>query len=240
MPIAGFYFDGFSSSDGFDEPNVFTRWRDKLIAEPGFSSLVLNRKRETELLTDRWKRLEKLSPWLSDDDADIHVLAYSLGCHLAVRFATELIRDIQRIRSFWLIAPDPKFQDNEYDRSDPPSAYGEAHTFWGGADSPGHYFCERLARISKAKQEQEIQVIYSKADAVARWIDDNEKGNVQKMQENCPDCDWIEVRAPLAIDLIQNNLQPAQEPGDVSVHQQLFTKWLMNDFERRFPQSLNR
>lgn len=160
MPTSCFYFDGFCKSELEKRPNALSAW---LKTTSELSELVINRRIDkSDSLKTRWCRAKKLIDRFCDRQVTtIRILGYSMGCHLAVRFADELIATAG-VRDFclWLIAPDPKFRHNELDESELPSAYQEAHEFWD-ADCPSERPCSTLNHLTKSVENQ-IQVIYSK------------------------------------------------------------------------------
>jgi hypothetical protein len=121
--------------------------------------------RESDILTKRWDRALTLLR-SSRRPSRVSILGYSMGCHLAVRFAWACMRLRVAIDRLILLAPDPKFCETPLDR-DPQgrNAYSEARTLWSVGD-PGNAFVGTLRTV---KARRGIVYAYSKRDTIALW-----------------------------------------------------------------------
>lgn len=185
----------------------------------GITNVVLNMGiNDIESLKSRWRRLRATQLSLWTDKTDIHILGYSLGCHLAVKFAAEAAI-IKRVKELVLIAPDPKFQRNLLD--DEEFAYEQATELWHSAGCPGDDLCLNLRSVSE-EIEQKIHVIYSEDDTVALW-----KDNVEIMKRKCGGdrFQWsnVTVSNPAENDWFRVQLEPSKARGEFWIHEQVFT-----------------
>src|SRR5579862_3354646 len=233
MSIACVYFDGFTSLGLDKEGNAFLKWRDDIFRAKAYFNwvdaqrplgkaldywlsaeadcrLIINEKaNESDSLITRWHRLQRHFVWLLDSGADVHILAYSLGCHLAVKFASELQKQKRNtIKSFKLIGPDPKFRPNDLDAIEP-SAQEQVRELWSPS-SPADSFCAKLRGISEATKGQ-VRIIYSEDDNVALW-----EGNTEILKRRCPDGKNFEWKP--------SNEQPGKACSEFWIHYQLFTE----------------
>lgn len=218
MPTSCFYFDGFCKSELEKRPNAFSSW---LETTPDPLELVINgRMSEKDSLKSRWRRAKSWVNRLSQrPDTTIRILGYSMGCHLAVKFAAKL--PAKRVGDLWLIAPDPKFRPTDLDKLKSPSAYKEAQDLWDTDGLPGDRFCSNLKRLSQLV----IHVIYSRGDPVAVW-----DGNVKMMKHRCKGKEgdgfqWHDVRinSPARVGGVTFRLRPKKASSEFWIHQQLFT-----------------
>src|SRR5690348_5053388 len=92
-----------------------------------------------------------------------------------------------------------------------PSAYEPAQEFGHTPNRPGESFCRNLNMIAE-RMEKKVQIVYSKEDKVAVW-----ERNVQTMEQECPNCEWVEVAVnqPRVIELPHTWLQVELQPIEV-------------------------
>ena len=105
----------------------------------------------------------------------IHLLAISMGCHVAVHSAiTSWVEP--RLVGLDLVAPDPKYRPCARDRVEAQrgerSAFDDARELWL-AESAGPPFTAALGRVAASVP---CRVVYSRDDEVAEW-----PGNVELM-----------------------------------------------------------
>jgi hypothetical protein len=218
MPTAHFFFDGFSPVANTGEPSAMTAWLDR----DCLSLLAINQNIAqvgVDSLCSRWRRARGWIDQSSGQGDVVRVMGYSMGCHLAVKFADEA-RSTRTVRDIWLIAPDPKFRENILDKIDPPSAFEQAQDLWGTCEAPGKAFCAAVKRLSESGHQ--IRVVCSRADTVAGW-----EGNVEVMRSECEKdrCCWYEVAVGEGVECggITFRLDPKRAEGENWVHSQLFT-----------------
>jgi hypothetical protein len=176
------YIDGFCRSDLTRHAGAFSEWRRAHVADG--PKLIINQKADdTDSLRARWGRLQSLSSWLRKTKAEVHILAYSIGCHLAVRFAVEQLGQPRRgsnIRCLDLLAPDPKFRHNGLDENESSSAYDQVAEFWAPCKQPGECLCTHLLDFSQRSPRAKIHIVYSEDDEVALW-----ERNTRIMKTRC-------------------------------------------------------
>ena len=169
-----------------------------------------------ETLSDR---LDRFVTWLDHEPAghhrSIHVLAYSMGCHVAVRFAGEL-GPHHRVVGFDLIAPDPKYRTGEMDRIEAArgerSAFDQARELWNGR-RPGPAFTAALRAVAATSP---CRVVFSRADEVAEWHE-----NAELMRTALAGTDtitWIEAAPGRAVR--DNGVTVSVQHGD-EIHRSL-------------------
>ena len=222
MATACFYFDGFWKSELGKTPNALSAW---LETTSDLSEAMINcRINASDSLRRRWDRANALLDRIRKRrGAAIRILGYSIGCHLAVKFACGLAekRRAKHI-DLWLLAPDPKFVSNVLDEREPPSAYGEAQELWNTHKSPGKRLCSALNHLSGLTDEGQIEVIYSTGDTVALW-----EGNAELMNERCGGdrLRWspVAINSTTTIGGVTFRLRPRRASSEYWIHQQLFT-----------------
>lgn len=103
----------------------------------------------------------------------VSILGYSMGCHLAVRFACRCARLQIPIDRLILLAPDPKFKETVLDREPQErNAYREVGSLWRSND-PGRCF---VAALRSVRTLRGMVFAYSKCDKIAQW-----RGNVEHL-----------------------------------------------------------
>jgi hypothetical protein len=213
------YFGGFQQRrlpDG--DHNAFSRWLCWLYnRQPVPTTVVINLRKSAESLQNRWCRFQAMNGRLLTDSVYLHIMAYSIGCHLAVKLASD--RDlVDKVKELWLLAPDPKFCPNVLDNDD--SAYQQAQVFWETAGRPGDELSARLALISAGR----IHVVSSKRDPLTLW-----NGNAEIMLSRHTQGDTIDRQivedAQVKTDWGNLVFDPCDARHDFWVHEQLFTKW---------------
>lgn len=161
------------------------------------------------------------------DEADLSsrfiVVGYSMGCHLALRFAQRLAG--QQVRQLGLIAPDPKIKRTNLDDVDTfagnRSAYDEACDLWQ-SDRPGLAFEKAMKELGPLPRRPILR--YCTSDEVAEF-----DGNVERLTEVDG---WDIVEVPLAtlreldvhvsehwvhdamVGMIRRVLQPTEDEDD--------------------------
>jgi predicted alpha/beta hydrolase family esterase len=214
MPITCFYIDGFHNIDLARRPNGLSSWLGPLKHE-GDSVLTINaRFNKADTLKSRWHRLKRA---LNGKPRNIYILSYSIGCHLAVKLASQ--RSIARwLQELILIAPDPKFQKNQFDRLEGQrSAYNQVKDVWEPKSS-GEQFSKQLNEIAKRCR---TFIVYSAADPVAVF-----PRNVEKLVKRCPYVNNLNVMVnglPATDSRFRIELRPDQAECEAWIHAQLFT-----------------
>jgi pimeloyl-ACP methyl ester carboxylesterase len=222
MSVTCVFFGGFHQSELDAGPNAFSAWIDHC-HERGVTTVVLNmRMGRSDSLSSRWRRFNAMhhSLWSSTDD--VFILGYSMGCHLAVKFAAET-EVAERVSELSLIAPDPKFRPNVLDAEE--SAYEQAKELWDTDGYPGDSLCLHLNRA--AAKVPTVHILYSPEDEVASW-----EGNAEIMMRKCdPRFHLSEtaVGTPAKNDWFQVQLEPSNARGEFWIHEQLFSKLRKNE-----------
>jgi pimeloyl-ACP methyl ester carboxylesterase len=209
------YIDGFEQSRLGDEPNAFSEWRNHFVQDEN-TVLIINQCLG-DSLKNRWERLQKRLAALSDE-VHFYILAYSVGCHLAARLAIDLR---ERIKSFVLIAPDPKFRTNDLDDIQSPSAFNQVKVLWEPLLDPSERFCAKLNALS---ENVKVEIVYSKDDEIALW-----DGNTEIMEQRCRGDGfvWSEVGTVSMANpsgMFHVGLSPQTACSEFWIHKQLFTK----------------
>lgn len=220
----GAFFGGFRQGQLSPESNAFSSWAQTLDTLDECLVNLWNGSDE-DLLVRRWERMEPHLQRLAKKRLTVHVLGYSMGCHLAVKFAHELravCGDRAELRSAYLIAPDPKFKESDLDRTGA-SAYDEAARLWQTAQEPGRSFAARL-RTLPGHSNASIHVLYCKRDSIALW-----KGNVQTLKADygANGLDWHEASVDVGAgidEVFRWKLAPADALSESWIHEQLFNK----------------
>ena len=92
----------------------------------------------------------------------LHVLAFSMGCHLAGRFIDHVIssNNLVSIGHVLLVGVDPKFRPGAQDIHERTlgidSAFDEASRLWEDIGAPGKAFTETLKKISVASESMRV------------------------------------------------------------------------------------
>ena len=146
-------------------------------------------------------RHERSLQWLSTElvhGGILHILGYSMGCQLAVKFAQTVLDHADGrtdLGSVTLVAPDPQFRRGHQDfverQQGITSAYDEARDLWSVGDSAGPKFVEALRCVANAC-EYGCRIVFCKDDGVAEWAD-----NVELMSMQLKDCAairWVETK----------------------------------------------
>jgi hypothetical protein len=214
------YFDGFhpQAQGAANKSNALSCWLGKWNPD----SVAINTRLNAECLKARWRRFKAthLSLWEKPPD-QLHVLAYSIGCHLAVRFLADWPVG-ESLKTLCLLAPDPKFRSTILDDAD--SAYEQAKDLWDSVGCPGDHLCLNLP---KATTDVAIRVIASKDDPVAIW-----EGNAELMKRSCDERNykhygWSDAAVNQIIETEWGKLtlKPCEARRDHWIHTQLFTNW---------------
>ena len=134
-------------------------------------------------------RVERLLQWNAargDPAAPVHLLALSMGNHVAVHVA----QNIDVVGEVVLVAPDPKARPVGRDEQETSigmaSAFEEARAFWGGVEVPAVPFSSAL--VALASRARRLRVIYCRTDGVAEW-----KGNVDALVTGLATVDGVEL-----------------------------------------------
>jgi len=217
------FFGGFRQDMVEPPGGVFKSWIEGLGA---VNESIMNLwSGNGDSLQRRWTSAEAAVRRIHDLTAKVHVLGYSMGCHLAVKFALDLFAAGTGNVSFgdvYLIAPDPKFIRNELDDKDGPesSAFEEAKTLWGTRDAPGEAFARTLQALP-SQLGSVVNLVYSEADSVAQW-----KDNVARLRIECGDphqFHWTEAWIGDVTDgRVHCKLIPPDASDEFWVHDQLF------------------
>lgn len=193
----------------------------------------------SDTLLARWQRS---TAWIddfvipsaerADDDEqekeDIVVAGYSMGAHLALRFAVELMerpKGAEPLKKVYLFAPDPKSRECRMDHGDKArhekSAYEEAQEFWQLLGPPGAMFIAKVRFLAQQIGGGSVFAVYSKDDEVAEW-----DGNVSELVElgrlliNCVEASTTK---PITFgDNLQVMLNPSAARSEIWIHDQLF------------------
>jgi hypothetical protein len=217
------FFGGFRQSTLDQHPNAYSSWVKTVAALGGLENCILNLCRGIgDSLLTRWQRLERILKCVSERKAKVHILGYSMGCHIVVRFAHELCAINTGSISFgdlYLVAPDPKYIRNDLDSTE--SAYDEAQRLWNTTDVPGNTFALRL-RTLPIRLSCNVYLIYSKFDPVARW-----DANVETLVTQCAGqgLEWKEIKicGTATRDQLYVQLDPEKAQDEYWIHHQLFT-----------------
>jgi hypothetical protein len=222
------YFGGFRQNKFKEACNAFSEWVKQFSGRSNLTLLLnlwLGNTKDT--LRTRWERFASHLPRLCASEADVYVLSYSLGCHLAVRFAADaLLRD--RVRSLDFVAPDPKFCRTPPDNHETPSAFDEAKEFWGTDGRPGDCFSDNLEKLVTPGSNPRVHLLCSEEDEVAVW-----KDNVELIERRFPNAfNWYKVsvgkdRSNGRDSRWEVKLCPGQASSEFWIHEQLFAnaKW---------------
>ena len=130
------------------------------------------------------KRLETVISVLGDCEScstrTLHVLALSMGCHLAARFIDRVISSDNSISigHVLLVAVGPKFrpgaQDTHGSTLGIESAFDEALQLWGDVGTPGRALTDTLNKISR--ETESIRLVLCHTDGIAE-----RKNNVDRL-----------------------------------------------------------
>lgn len=193
-------------------------------------SINLWRGNTLDAISARWSRATR---WLRNlNEAAVTerivIAGYSMGAHLAVRFAAELI-ERQRSRAIdnvFLFAPDPKFRECALDAhcksNGDTSAFGEAQQFWQTDGIPGAEFAAKLRFVGTEIGHGRIFATYSADDEVAEWSD-----NVKRLLDESAPLPGTFVAVTIGDianigDRLQTRLDPAAAASETWIHEQLF------------------
>lgn len=136
---------------------------------------------QSDSLAQRWRRATEWLGVLPKPERFI-VAGYSMGSHLAVRFALQMMLMERRIDGIYLFAPDPKFRICQEDRNDKDrgdaSAYEEACELWQSSRSPGAEMtatsCGVARKVREVRKVGEVWITYSKLDKTSEWSENVE------------------------------------------------------------------
>jgi Serine hydrolase len=222
MSIVCVYIDGFGSRGPLERAlHPIPEWwkRCESLNVTGF--VVNTRLHEHETLTGRWNRLSRLAGLVANETS-FYILAYSMGCHLAIKLAVKLAAEKaqHQVKQLLLVAPDPKFLPNDLDELESPSAYKQAKKLWHTSDTPGKCFSSALKKVCEMIGPTKPHIIYSEDDLVAFW-----PGNTKKLKEKCPDAAWhaVTLTAGATCENVHVALKPDEIRDELSVHRQLIT-----------------
>lgn len=187
------YFGGYRQSTLGAPPTAFSSW---IKCIDGLYDCHVNLWRENgDSLLARWRRTDAYLKGPRDAKLVLHILGYSMGCHLAVKCADFVCfkeEEGGEIGSVTLIAPDPKFEKNGLDIQEElrgqMSAYSEAAALWGDSMNPGQPFLKAVRNLAK-NDRRKICIVYSKCDTVAVW-----KANVGRLYDDTQhEVEWVEA-----------------------------------------------
>jgi hypothetical protein len=226
MSITCVFFGGFHQRR-LEGPNAFSVWIDHHIQQSDVRGVVLNmRMGNSDSLRSRWRRFSATHFSLWSSNEVFCILGYSMGCHLAVKFAAEPSFG-QRVMQLCLIAPDPKFRPSVLDTDE--SAYEQARELWDSAGCPGDDLCNALNTVTE-RPTSPIQVIYSEHDTVALW-----EGNAEILKRRCDgkSFQWTHatINQEAQHEWFRVQLQPSEARGEFWIHEQLFTKLTKNQIQ---------
>jgi hypothetical protein len=214
-PHVVFFFGGWRQKR-FTPPNAFSCFA---ATKKTVNNALLNLwQGNHESLKDRWERAKKWLETSAISEQDIHIIAFSMGCHLAVKFVNELsnIHELQ-FGELFLLAPDPKYKraawDDQDDKRGERSAFDEARELWASDDMPpGQPFEQALAAV--LHRFSRVRILSSLMDPVAVW-----PGNVAILEKSLgrrETCDWR------IAEHYCNVLKPVDAQTEAWVHDQLF------------------
>ncbi len=217
-------FGGFRGSISIDDVPVFSF--QKILG----NDLVTHIDEYEESEDSLPKRLKTVIRFWSRESHSVntlHVLAFSMGCHLAACFIDYVISSSQPvpIGHVLLVAVDPKFRPGAQDTHERalgiPSAFDEASQLWEDIDGPGMAFLETLKMISG--EAASIRIVLCDSDGIA--VRNN---NVDHLVDACSNNNEIRlVEAKdgqhisafnVSVDLSENS----SETSDLEVHFRLW------------------
>jgi hypothetical protein len=158
-------------------------------------------------------------------DNEIIIAGYSMGAHLAAKFALDLIVHGRKFDQLYLFAPDPKFHESEFDRWDkkcsPTSAFDEAKELWQCDSAPGEDFSLGVRFVGEQIEKERVVVVYCEADEVAVWQE-----NVERFTSLLAgSCTIFPIFAGSKINIGERmyvHLDPSKASSETWIHDQLF------------------
>lgn len=216
------FFGGFWPPDESTFPGAYASW---VATRGSLDDCILNlASKDQDSLLDRWRRAERALEHYRDEPVHLYILAYSMGCHVALKCAETPRRESRNkvlIKSVDLIAPDPKFIETELDRYDErvhgiASPYQQACSLWGPTEVPGEAFVSALKRLPLAR------VVCSRRDTVAPWTT-----SAKRLHEGSGEnTKWAHVPIGESVQfdgVCTCHLDPSQARHEHWIHEQLFT-----------------
>ena len=190
-----------------------------------FESAFINlNKANNDSLKSRWERVKLwlINPKFTEQDSVI--IGYSMGCHLAVKFASELLsRRPPPNRSVYLLAPDPKYRETQLDENSPESAYREAQELWETNEAPGNRFERELTDVQK---HYPVYIAACNMDEVAEWTE-----NVEFLLKNFA-ATMVTNRETAHIGkMLEVDLSPVHACSETWIHEQMYERCRFRQLE---------
>lgn len=173
-------------------------------------------------------RLGRAIDWLDAHGGDlerVHIMGYSMGCHLAVRLARHVIDSYPSVDVglMLLAAPDPKYRpvtrDLEERAAGITSAHDEAAMLWGVQGSPGRRFVSELNAVIPLSAMPAI--VYCRADEVARWASNVELMIAELTEGRFAELVEAQDGAVVAGQIVSVDLSSRSQPAE-AIHDRLW------------------